>query len=212
VSQDRDLKEIEKRTYRESLQDGLMEILIGGLLYMCGLLVADPKVMPVFLALYVIYLTSLPRILEAAKRRYTYPRLGKVVLHQRKPRPVVTGVALHALGWAALVATVLAVSGRLTVHEWYRWLPVWLGLCLVGAFWSVYFKSGSARYLVYAVVALGAGIAIGCLRLPAAKDYVAVYLIGTGTLSALIGGITLARFVRKHPRAAEELPEEGARS
>ncbi len=212
MSETIDLKELERKAYRQSLQDGTMEIAIGALMYLCGLLIADPEIMMVFTAFYVLYLAFLPRGLEAFKQRYTYPRLGRAVLRRQNPRPLLTGASLYILGTAALIAVGLAVSGRLTAPEWYRWLPAWLGLCLAGVFCYIYSKSASLRYLLYAFVALAAGAVVASIHLPSAKDYLAVYLICTGTLSALTGAITLIRFVRAHPLAAQEVPDENAQS
>lgn len=202
-----DLKALERKVYRESLQDGIMEIAIGALMYLCGLLIADPKL--VFI--YALYLFLLPPALKRLKERHTYPRLGKVVLHHEKPKPLLTGVFL-LLGAAALIAAGLAVSGRLTDSAWYRWLPLSLGLCLACAFAYIYARSGSLKYLAYIFVALSAAVVIGSIQLPSAKDYLAVYLICTGTLSAITGGITLIRFLRTHPPVAQEMPDENARS
>ncbi len=208
MSQTIDLKSLERRAYRESVQDGIMEIFIGGLLYICGLVVADPKITVVFIAIYAAYVLRLPRSLEAAKERYTYPRIGAVVLHAQKPKPLLTAALFYVLGAAVLAAAVVAVSGLPAASEWQRGLSVWLGLCLLGAWMRVYVKSGNPRYLIYALAALAVGIVIALIRLPGAKDYVAVYLIITGTLSALTGAITLARFVRSHPVLAQEVGDD----
>ena len=207
MSQSIDLKQLEKKVYRESLQDGLLEIAIGALMYFCGLLIADPKIM----VIYVAYVAFAPWVVRGITERYIYPRLGKVVLHHEKPRPLLTGVFI-TLGAAALIATGLAVSGRLTSPEWYRWLPICLGLCLVAAFGYIYSRTGSLRYLVYAFVALGAAVVVGSIRLPGARDYIAVYLICTGTVAAVTGGIRLRRFLRTHPPVAQGVADENAQS
>lgn len=207
MSESIDLKQLEKKVYSESLQDGILEITIGVLMYFCGLLIADPRI----IVIYVAYLILGPRALWSVKERYIYPRLGKVVLHHEKPKPLLAGVFIM-LGAAALIATGLAVSGRLTSPEWYRWLPVSLGLCLVAAFAYLYARSGSARYLVYAFVALGAAVVVGSIQLPGATDYLAVYLICTGTVAGVTGGIRLRRFLRTHPPVAQGVADENAQS
>jgi hypothetical protein len=207
MSQSIDLKQLEKEVYRESLQDGLLEIAIGALMYFCGLLIADPKTM----VIYVAYVAFAPWVVRGIKERYIYPRLGKVVLRHEKPRPLLTGVFV-TLGAAALIATGLAVSGRLTSPEWYRWLPICLGLCLVAAFAYLYVRSGSARYLIYAFVALAAALTVSLIRLPSAKDYIAVYLICTGTVAGVTGAIRLRRFLRTHPPVEQGVADENAQS
>jgi len=43
VSEALDLKQLERRAHRESLQDGIMKILLGFLLAVCGLMTVDPR-------------------------------------------------------------------------------------------------------------------------------------------------------------------------
>ncbi len=201
MSENVDLKQLERRVYSESLQDGIMEILMGFLLVLCGVVMADPKMGGAFIGLYVIGLVMFPRALEALKRRFTYTRLGKAVLHEEEPKPLVGGIFLYILAAGVLVALGLALLGRLTTAEWYRWLPVWIGLCLVGAMTHLYSKSGSPRFVVYGVVAVGAGFAVGLLRLPGRMDNIAIYLMCMGALFAVVGAVMLIRFLRSHPVA-----------
>jgi hypothetical protein len=200
-SEHMNLEQLEQKVYRDSLQDGIMDILMGCLLVACGLWIADSRVGGAFLGLYVIGAISLHRAHEALKRRFTYPRLGKAVLHQEKPGPLVSGILVFIVATAALVPLGLALLGRLTTAEWYRWLPVWIGFCLIGAMAHLYSKSGSPRFIVYAVLAVGAGFAAGSLRLPGKMDNIAVYLICLGAFFALVGVVMLIRFLRSHPVA-----------
>jgi hypothetical protein len=182
---------------------------MGCLLVVCGVAMANPKMGGAFICFYVIGLVMFPRVLEALKRRLTYPRLGTAVLHQEEPKPLIGGIFLFTLAAGVLVALVLALLGRLTTAEWYRWLPVWIGLCLVGAMMHMYSKSGSPRFVVYAVVALGAGFAVGFLRLPGKMDNISVYLNCMGVLWVLSGSAVLLRFLRTHPIATDAHPVAG---
>jgi hypothetical protein len=204
-----DLKELERKVYRDSLQDGIMEILLGFLLIVCGLLMINPKVFAGIMSIYVLFLLFLPRLLDRMKRRFTYPRLGEAALPQEEPKPLAAGILGFTLAAGVLVALTLALLGRLTTDEWYRWLPVWMGLCFVGASWYLYSKSGRARYVVCGLFALGAGFAIGSLQLPRKMDNISLYLIGLGVVAALIGVVKLLRFVRSTPVATQEAPNDG---
>jgi cbb3-type cytochrome oxidase subunit 3 len=198
-SQPIDLEHLEQRVYRDSLQDGIMEILAGLLLIMWGLAITDPAAGTILLCFCGMMLFLFRRSSEKLKRRLTYPRLGEVVLRDEKPAPLVAGILLYILATGVLVAVALALFGRLTTAEWYRWLPVWIGLCLIGACWHLYSKSGRVRYLIFALVALGGGFAAGSPRLPARMDNIALHLFCLGALSALAGAVMLIRFLRSHP-------------
>jgi len=204
-----DLKELEQKAYRQSLQDGLTEILMGCVLVACGVVLADPVARKGFVGLYVIALVIFPRALKALKRRFTYPRLGTAVLRPEQPKPLIAGIFTFMLAAGVAVALGLALLGRLTTVEWYRWLPLWVGLCLAGAMVHVYSKSRSTRFALYAAVALAGGFAAGLPPLPGRMDNIAVYLIGTGSFWALIGTAVLLHFLRTHPlpAAADSTPD-----
>jgi hypothetical protein len=204
-----DLGELERKVYRDSLQDGIMEILAGLLLVVCGLVMTNPRLSGAFAGVYLLLLLSLRRLHDRMKRRFTYPRLGEVVLHEEEPKQLVVGILGFVLAAGVLVAVTLTLLGRLTTAEWYRWLPAWMGLCFVGASWHLYCKSGQARYAVGGFVALGAGVAIGSLQLPGKMDNITLYLITLGVAVALIGVVRLLRFVRANPVVTQEAPNNG---
>lgn len=208
MSQTLDLKQLERRVYRETVQDGIVEILIGCLLMVGGAAIADANAMEAFAVPGVIGMLFMWRALEALKRRFIYPRLGKAVLRQVKPESMVSRILLFIVATAALVPLSLALLGRLTVAEWYRWLPLWIGFCLIGAMAHLYSRSRSPRLIVYAIVGLGAGFAAGSLRLPGKMDNIALYLICMGLLLAAVGAVMLVRFLRSYPIAPQEAADD----
>ncbi len=178
MSETVDLNQLERKAYRASVQDGIMEILVGFFLVLCGIALSlDSNLTGIFIGAWTILFVFFgQRAIERAKRRLTYPRLGKVVPIPEKPKTLIAGIFLFMFAAGALLAVTLALLGRLTTAEWYRWLPLWIGMCFVGASWHLYSRSGRARYPAYAAAALASGIAIGSLRLPAKMDNIALYL------------------------------------
>jgi hypothetical protein len=199
------LRELERKVTAEVVQDGYLEIVVGMLLYLGGLVVADLR----NIVFYVVFLIPVSRAVEVARERYTYPRLGQVVLRRAKPKPLLAGVALVVLGALGVLIPVLTLLGGLSTAALSRWLPVAAGLCVLGFFLYWRARSGLARFLLYGVLALAAGLVVGSIHLPSPKDNLAVYLIGAGAALGLAGLAMNIRFRHTHPVLPEELDNGG---
>ena len=148
-----DLKRIERNVWRDYFLDGLADILLGAYLLMVGLfLVGDNAAFVVFPIIFYLPL------LQALKKRFTYPRIGYVELRQGDPQPlpaVILGSAV--LGLVALVAVLIAAGVLAQPALWYRWMPILFGIWLAGVFLGLGLRVGLLRYYVVAVVALASG-------------------------------------------------------
>ena len=105
-----DLDEIERKMYREANSDGIMELLLGVLLSFMAVTWAR-SYFTVFLAFIPLYGN---RVLEALKRKFTYPRIGYVEFKQEE----------ESLGWGvlgyvlAVIAIVSSSPQSSTVEIW----------------------------------------------------------------------------------------------
>ncbi|NOQ34218.1 MAG: hypothetical protein GQ567_08530, partial [Methanosarcinales archaeon] len=71
MTQEINLKELEKKAYRDSQQDGLMEVMMGLILMTFGGFFYST----VFV-FYILLIVFSGKIVEFVRRRYTYPRIG----------------------------------------------------------------------------------------------------------------------------------------
>ena len=72
-----DLKEMKQQANRLLSQDGLMELLMGAILFVSSSSFSGTPIFTPFLGLYVLFLN---RILEGFRKRFTYPRIGYIKL------------------------------------------------------------------------------------------------------------------------------------
>jgi hypothetical protein len=204
-----DLQELERRAYREAQQDGIVELALGMTILAWAAFVAFRG--PLTAALVVALLLLQPRGWEIVRARLTYPRVGHVELRREGTRQVLPGVLSFIFLVAAAMAIALVVFGGLQDPSlWWQWLPLFVGMMLVGALAHAHSKSGSARYSVFAMLAAGAGLLASLLSFASAESRLVTYLLGMGLFFLLVGAVVLVRFVRSHPARSEEGLDDNA--
>lgn len=184
-----DLKEMEQKAYRESMKDGFTEILLGILLVGVGAFYAF-NVSIVFIVLFAL---CAPRLLERLKRKYTYPRIGFVKLHEDPAKKTALGIFSYML----LVIVVMIVAlfilfSDISTDLWYRWTPTFMGAMLTGALTYLVGKSGDLRYYGIALFGLVTGIALSLYRFDSMWTGIILYLLFMG---ACFIGVGIGRFV-----------------
>ncbi len=198
-----DLEKIAQKAYRDSLEDGVMELGMGVYLMVCALPVANVSFSFVYAFLILFFRPAWQRV----KQRVTYPRIGYVEHVSKDLKETVRGIAVVMLALIVVLAVVLAIMGEVDdFGVWMKWLPALIGTFVVGAFLYVRSKSGAPRFYVLAVISVAIGVAMSIVdfdsevRLPGLIGYLGCM----GFVLAVWGGAMLARFVRKYPVVAEE--------
>lgn len=195
-----DLKQIERNVWRDYFLDGLADMLLGAYLLTVGLfLVGDNAAFVVFPILFYLPL------LQALKKRFTYPRIGYVELRQGDPQPlpaVILGSAV--LGLVALIAVLIAAGVLAQPALWYRWMPILFGIWLAGVFLGLGLRVGLLRYYVVAVVALASGPIFALLPLTGKLENLGLFLAAVGFVPLAWGALAFVRFLRQNPVMAEE--------
>lgn len=196
-----DLRKIERNLFRDYCQDGLMDTVLGAYFLLIGLLLPVGALIPfvVFAAAFFVPLV------QALKKRFTYPRTGYVELRQGDPQPLPWFVlGSLVLGLIALVTTLIAVGVIAQPDQWYRWMPILFGIMLAGIFLGLALRVGLPRYYVVAGVALGSGPSCALLSLAGKLANIGLFFSVVGAVMLALGTVTFVRFLRKHP-----LPTQG---
>ncbi|MEA1893590.1 MAG: hypothetical protein U9N36_00020 [Euryarchaeota archaeon] len=202
MTQETDLKELEKKAYRDSQQDGLMEVMMGVILMTFGGFFYSP-----IFAFYILLIVFSGKIVEFVRRRYTYPRIGVVKFREKNPKNALTGVFLFELAVIVIIFTLIYISGDVTnYYSWVNWAPLFFGMILVGPFTHAASKSGSVRYYGYAILSVILGIFFSLIEFGSGCTGLILYLIIVGGFLVLGGLVIFIRFLRKYP-----LPETGVR-
>ena len=196
-----DVKEIERKSFRYTEQDGLMEIMMGLLFIGVGVAFDTPfTIFVIFIAVFLF-----PRFIVFLRKRLSYPRTGYAKLPQDDPKKTGKGMLIYILGVATAFVICLFLFGDLTDPALYRkWAPTFFGVVLLGPFNYLYSKSGSSHYWIYAVVILGLGLLFSIMNF---EWYYGIinWMLSIGVFFLIAGLIIFVLFLRKYPRSAEEV-------
>jgi hypothetical protein len=196
-----DLLKIEKKAYRDSQQDGLMEVMMGLILMTFGGFFYSP-----IFAFYILLIIFSGKIVEFIRRHYTHPRTGFVKLHEKNPKEALTGVFLFEFAVIVIIFTLISIFGDVKDYsQWVKWSPLFFGMILVGPFAHAASRSGSIRYTLYAIMSVVLGLFFSLTEFGSAYNGLILYLVFIGAFLFLSGLVILTLFVRKYP-----LPAEGA--
>src|SRR4030042_5553789 len=122
MAQEIDLKNIEQKTFRQSQQDGLMELVMG----ICMLAISTRLFSRLLIFMLVLPVFLFGPLLALMRRRFTHPRIGYVKLIPDKPKSVITGILFVTLVVIALMAVVFFFFATLGVFKvCLEWVHFW---------------------------------------------------------------------------------------
>ncbi len=217
MAQEIDLKELERKAFKSTFQDGLWDILLGLLLLAMavGALLSDLGMAQLSTMIILIGIAVLAlAVIWAGKKFITVPRIGRVKFgpegksRQKKTRwllslPVLFGVAFF-------IFTPLVV--RITQSEWLN--P---GLFLGGIYMTnmlivfslgAYFLNFTRLYLIGVMYAIPVPLDITFHEL-ADIDITAVAFGAPAAVVLVIGTVLFVRFLREYPLPATEVSDAG---
>jgi hypothetical protein len=200
MSQEKDFKKLQQKTYQSYHQDGLIDIIIGLAIIGFGLNMA-------FDNSAFLLMGWLPIIFYAPLKNYfTVPRIGYVKFHASNK--VVTGLVIMGLLVFLLGLFVFFIGGpNIVSEEMQAWLREYYMLIFGGVaslcFLAAGLLTGIIRLYVYAflfliVFALGTWLDI----------HPAIFTISIGLIVEGVGLGLLIRFLRKYPLPEQENAHE----
>ena len=200
MTQEIDLKELEKKAYRDSQQDGLMEVMMGLILITFGGFFYSP-----IFAFYILLIVFSGKIVEFVRRRHTYPRIGFVKFREENPKDALTGVLLFEFAVIVIIFTLISISGDVADYSrWVNWAPLFFGMILVGPFAHAASRSGSVRYYGYAILSVILGLFFSLIEFGSGFTGLILYLVLIGGFLVLGGLVIFIRFLRKYPLPEKE--------
>ncbi len=205
MNQHPDLKSIEQESFRESMQDGLTEVLLGLVFLVLPLLILESGFLPIFVIFYIFFI---PQVIEGFRKRYTYTRLGYVKLHEDKPPKLSLGVAMMVLlVFIIIIAVLYSVYVDLVDRSFiYRWLPAVFGFIMWGPSLYLKDKTGQSRYYLFGLLMSVTGILVGLADLSTVEIQGTLYMTSWGGAFVLLGLLRFLIFIRKYPIL--ETPED----
>jgi hypothetical protein len=203
MSSSTDIRKLENKTYLYYHQDGLLDLIIGAIVFGVGLNEATDTSIWSFITLLLI-LSYVPM-----KNRITFPRLGYVKFKNTRG-----GVNLkHTSILASIVLTLVLVgillilrldNSHLSVIQWIRKGPLLLyGLLGLIGFSLFGLLIGLSRLHLYALLS---GIIFSGGHLLNLEISLPFFILAGAILT--VGTIFLIRFVQKYPVITEEAEDD----
>lgn len=194
-----------REAQRYFYDDGLVEIGVGFIFLLIGLVLVGWLVFDVNPVLRVISIVTLPlvttlgallmkRAVTAIKERVTYPRTGYVSYRQGEP----------ARGrWLVIAAVLILVVAMYFLPDLLDKMPVAVGAILAAVLAFLGYRVGLGRFYISAIATLLTGLG--------AAVYVADELLGAalafvvaGLVLMVGGGLAFLSYLRDHPLREEE--------
>lgn len=202
---DKDLLELKRGAYRESMKDGLTEFLLGLVLCVVPGMMSYPYFVPIFVVFYIIFL---PQGFEAFRRKYTYPRTGYVKISEERPPKLSLGVAMAALlAFITIIAVLYSLSiGVIDRYFVWKWIPTVFGVIMCGPSLYLKDKTGQNRFYLWGILTTITGVAVSLAPFISAEASLALYMITWGTFFMALGIIRFVLFIRNNPRI--DTPED----
>jgi hypothetical protein len=212
-----DLKEIERRAFRSTYQDGLWDMLWGAIVMAMAIFLHRPKdgYAPTNIIVMVVVMAVVYGLFLAGKWFVTLPRMGQVRFgpaRKQKGRTlaIILGlvvlvqagiVGLTTLGWLS-PEVAAQVNGFLAGHGLERLAVATLGSLFVGPSMILiaYFIDFPRGYYIAAMMSLAVFLMILVNR--------PVYAVVIGGLIVLPGLVLFVRFVKRYPLPQENVPHE----
>jgi len=192
-----DLKVMQQQANKLLTQDGLIEFLMGAILFVGSASFSGTVAFTPFLGLYVIYMNM---ILEGFRKRFTYPRIGYVKLPDDVSKEIGYGI-LTFVGTVsvALVVFIYVSYGTISGNLIYQWMPTLMGMILFGGLQYNFSKTGDNTNYIYILAALGGGLAFSLKDFTEPKLGLQLYLLSMSGMFIVAGVVRFILFTQRHP-------------
>ena len=187
---------LEKKVFKDSLQDGITEILASILFVFFAITYGkDLFVISAILGIFVL----VPGI-GVLKKRFTYPRTGYAKLDEEKPKIPLKSMAIFILivaGFAVISFFLLGnIQDDLTLR---KWSPAIAGVICSGGFFYLALKSGLIRLYVFIAIAVSSGIIFSAMKFEGDYTGMSLFFFIIAIMTFISGIVHFVSFLRENP-------------
>ncbi|MBN2603280.1 MAG: hypothetical protein JXA91_04015 [Candidatus Thermoplasmatota archaeon] len=198
------LKELERKAYRFTFKDGLYDITYGSLLISFAV---APILREIIYLGYIIFMVlPAPLIIILGKWFITIPRIGVVKFNQNRTKSQrKIGILIFILLPLTVAMVIFTALGMFNIELGLYIVPVGAGLFALILLSTIAYVMDYTHFYIYAV-SIGLGIPLAELLKPIFGEPLH-YLISFGISGIIIliyGLITLIKFVQKYPIPKED--------
>ena len=202
------VKKIKQKVYRESDQDGIIEIWMGIFFLFYAAFIDNfargIKISPSML-IFMILMAGYPIFyLKMIRNTFTYPRMGYVNLKE-EITPVYTFTVILPLILLPLFIYIAVrfLSSSLDIALILRWMSVVFGLVFGTLFFNLAQKYGKNIYFALMAFSLLGGIILAVITW--GEPGVTILLVIISLFFLIHGIFMLVRFIRKYPKPKPEI-------
>jgi hypothetical protein len=207
------LKELERKAFTSTFQDGLWDLFLGLQLLAWGLAPLLEEIVPLsdwWVALLAAPLMLVYLTIFAAKKYITAPRIGRVKFGSKRKAKVkgvvamtfvilLLGLFVGALWWGGI---------KTGLPEWVAGIPlppvIWMVLFITGFSLAAYFLDFSRLYLYGVLYAISLPTRIILKQNPDLGSVSLIAYFVSAAVMVLIGVAMFVRFLRDYPIPAEK--------
>ena len=191
------LRDMEKKAHKLLNEDGMLELLMGAILFVSSTSFTGTASFTPFLGVYVVFMRT---IIEAYRKRITYPRIGYLKLPDEDAKDVGLGILMFiGVIMLALIVFISLIYGQVTGGLLFRWIPALIGLILFGGLYYNYERTGDRVNLVYIIISLLSGIVFSVLGHDNVRAGPAYHLLFLSGVFIVAGVIRLYNFTQRYP-------------
>ena len=202
------VKKIKQKVYRESDQDGIIEIWMGIFFLFYAAFIDNfargIKISPAML-IFMILMAGYPILyLKMIRNTFTYPRMGYVNLKE-EITPVYTFTVILPLILLPLFIYIAVrfLRSSLDISLILRWMSVVFGLVFGALFFNLAQKYGKNIYFALMAFSLLGGIILAVITWR--EPGVTILLVIISLFFLIHGIFMLVRFIRKYPKPKPEI-------
>jgi len=188
------LKEMEKKAFLDSNQDGIMEMMMGIFFFVIAGYLGTKNV-PILL---ILLPTIGPIWMQLIRNKYTYPRIGHVKPSRKIVRDIGLGIFLYMVIIVLLIFILPLTSTFWDVYLWYQSSLAFIGFITICVFVYIGLKIGSMRYYLLAIISFAGVIASSVIGFDTVEQSVEMYFLGMSGIFIITGIVSFVLFLRKH--------------
>ena len=212
MSQKMNLKEIERKAFTSTFQDGLWDLFLGLQLLAWGLAPLLEEIVPLsdwWVAVLAAPLMLVYLAILAVKKYITAPRIGRIKFGPKRKAKMKKIVAISSiiLLLGLLLGTLWLRAMASGLPGWAAGIPlppvIWMVLFITGFSLAAYFLDFSRLYLYGVLYAISLPTRIILKQNPALGSISLIAYFVSGSVMVLIGAVLFIRFLRDYPISAE---------
>jgi hypothetical protein len=197
MNEEKTLEIVERESYRELMQDGFSEILVGTIFLVLPAILLQSSFLPIFVVFYIIFM---PKGVEVIRKKYTYPRIGYVKLREDEAPKITIGIAVVVLLIFITIIAIFYFAFIDVIDRFFiwKWIPAVFGFIMWGPSLYLKDKTGQKTYYLPGVLMSVTGVATSLATFLTAEVGTSLFMISWGLAFIALGLVRFLLFIRKY--------------